>query len=68
MYIPAFLPCPKCQSGPNLRRDFRGNPVAECNCKKILMTTWGDYRNDSFDEDEIKRLNVCWNEMILGIE
>lgn len=69
MYIPAFLPCPHCHSGPDVSRDQYNNPLAECSCGRSRMSTWLEVNsNEPLIEEELVRLNIAWNEMILEIE
>lgn len=66
MYIPAFLPCFKCFSGPHIRRGEHNQVYAECGCGLMSALVYGNSSDDDkFDDDEIKRIAREWNSRII---
>lgn len=55
MYIPSFLPCPRCNSGPCIENIMYGYRLM-CKCRfcKIL------YINDQ----QIEKINIGWNQLV----
>ncbi len=63
MYIPVFLPCPECHSGPNIfyvKNKERFN--AQCECSKIFVSR----KASDFipDREDMKELAIMWNAFI----
>ena len=69
MYIPAFLPCPKCHTGPEMQRDGVGRPpYAYCKCGEmdIVAIDYGDEWD--IGTVEIQNLNILWNLVVLELQ
>lgn len=63
MYIPVFLPCPDCSSGPNIfnveeERKF----YAQCECDKVSVSKEAVYVTPY--REDMKELAIMWNCLI----
>ena len=66
MYIPSYLPCFKCFTGPDIWRDYDGRVIADCGCGHISVAVDStNHSEDSFDDDEMKRIAREWNSIII---
>ncbi len=63
MYIPVFLPCPDCSSGPNIFTLEEENKFcAQCECDKISVSM--PAYTPIPDREEMKELAIMWNCLI----
>lgn len=60
MYIPVFLPCPDCSSGPYIFTIEEENKIyAQCECDKISVCR--SAYTPIPDREEMKELAIMWN-------
>ena len=66
MYMPAFLPCPKCNTGPFVGRVRKGRLRGDCWCGYVttgFYTDKYDLRNITYTDSELQSLNIRWNKV-----
>ncbi len=72
MYIPAFLPCPKCNTGPFVGRVKKGylhggHLRGDCHCGYVstgsLLDQY-DLQDVAYTDKELQSLNIQWNETV----
>lgn len=64
MYMPAFLPCPRCNAGPNMEfiQLGRGGVISKCSCG---FCTVGYTNNKNLTVDEqLEIVNRAWNQLV----
>ena len=64
MYIPAFVPCPICLTGPILERNAEGGLYGFCFCCYVSTKGRGDEMGPWIvnpSDDEIQAFNIDWN-------
>ena len=67
MYIPSYLPCFKCMSGPTIYRDEDNHVQAECLCYHIKASTYGvSTLSTVFSDSEMERIAMAWNDEIIN--